>query len=193
MLDMMVAKMADRVFERSSLELERFTAGINNSRPDRNGVAEAAVPWSCHAVRFTKSEVPQLLKRTMDVLLARALFVNEAPDWTPLPVGDEIPPLLRATGGLHMLGLYAHSLKTADYDYFGHPQFSVFGSGIMFHRSAPEDIREDSELKREFPPRFLPGLGPGWVWRGDTLPDDVREDVQERDRWVPIEEWRPCG
>ena len=90
--------MSDRIFERASREFAHFVAELNDSRPDRFGVAEAVVPWSHRAVRFTRNEVPQLIDQVVKVLMARAVFAENAdtPDWAvPLPLGDDIPPLLR--------------------------------------------------------------------------------------------------
>jgi hypothetical protein len=178
--------MSDRVFARASIELEHFVTGINSSVPARNGVAEAAVPWSRNHVRFRQNQIPDLKRQTMNVLLSRALFVDDAPDWAPLPVGDEIPPLLGTTGPMHLLGLYAASLKAAGYNFLQHPTFNVFGCGVMAHPCAPGHVRNDQELRCEFPARELPGLCCELIWHGQDLPDDLREELVLRDRVVDI-------
>jgi hypothetical protein len=171
---------SDRIFARASLEYERFVVQFNTSVPDRNGIAMAPVPWSSHAVRFTKREVPQLLDRVARVLVARVAFAEDtdAPDWAkPLPVGDDIPPLLRAAGPLHLLGLFSRSLKLADYNPFGHPSFSIFGCGVMAHPKAPADVRNDAELRVEFPARELPGLCCGMLWHAESLSPRMRDEI----------------
>jgi hypothetical protein len=127
------------------------------------------VPWSRHAVRFTQSEIPGLLREIRKVLRARALFARAAPDWAPLPVGDEISPLLHATSGpMCLLGNYACSLMMLSYDYLRHPSFFDYGCGVMFNSRAPQHVRNDPGLQAEFPAKELPGLCGRLVWFNPT-------------------------
>ena len=84
----------------------------------------------------------------------------QAPVWAnPLPVGDEISPLLRSTSGpMSLLGYYACSLMMASYDYPGHASFFDYGCGVMVHSSAPDHVRDAPELQAEFPAKELPGV-----------------------------------
>jgi hypothetical protein len=173
--------MSDRILERSAIALERFVTGFTTSRYV-DGIAEAPVPWSCHAVRFNPSEVPGLIRETRNVLQAIALFAETAPAWAiPLPVGDEISPLLRADSGpLCLLGSYACSLMMMSYDYRGHPSFHAYSCGVMAHQRAPNHVRDDPELRAEFPAKELPGLSGRLVWFGERLPPQVRAEVLGR-------------
>jgi hypothetical protein len=164
--------MSDRLLERAAIEFERFVIGLHDSMPDREGLAKAPVPWSRHEMRFTQSEIPYLISETRKVLQARAHFAATGPAWAqPLPVGDEISPLLRATSGpMCLLGHYACSLMMMSYDYLGHPQPFDYFCGVMAHPRAPDHIRDDPELRCEFPAKGLPGLCGRLVWFGENLP-----------------------
>ena len=107
------------------------------------------------------------------------MFARDAPAWAiPLPVGDEICPLLRSTSGpICLLGHYACSLMMMSYDYSAHPSLSVFGCGVMAHPSAPDHVRDDPELQAEFPAKELPGLCGRLVWFGESLPVRVRAEL----------------
>jgi len=59
------------------------------------------------------------------------------------------------------------------YDYLGHPSIFVYGSGVMAHPCAPDHVRNDPELRCEFPARELPGLCSRLVWLGESLPPPV--------------------
>jgi hypothetical protein len=159
--------MSDRLQERAAVEFEHYVIGLHNSVPDREGTAKACVPWSRHGLRFTQSEIPGLVREIRNVLRARALFAQAAPGWAPLPVGDEITPLLHATGGMCLLGHYACSLMMLNYDYLGHPSFYDYGCGVLAHPRAPNHVRDDPELQAKFPARELPGLCGRLVWFGE--------------------------
>jgi hypothetical protein len=163
--------MSDRLLERAAVEFEHYVVGLHNSMPDRDGLAKAPVPWSRAGLRFAPSEIPYLISETRKVLLARAQFAATGPAWgQPLPVGDEITPLLRATGPMCLLGHYACSLMMMNYDFRTHPSFYDYGCGVMGHPRAPEHVRSDLGLQAEFPAKELPGLCGRLVWFGENLP-----------------------
>ena len=171
-----------RVLERSAIALEHFVTAVNSSVPDCYGTAEVAVPWSRQPVRFTKAEVPWLIRETRTVLLAQARHAQVAPPWAiPLPVGDEISPLLSSTSGpMCLLGNFACSVMMMGYDYLGHPSFYDFGCGVMAHPRAPDRVRNDVESETEFPAKELPGLCGRMVWFGEGLPAQVRVELLGR-------------
>ena len=163
---------SDRILERTAIRLERYVTAINDSVPDCRGIAKAAMPWSFRPVSFSRAEIPWLIYETRRVLSAVALHARAAPVWAnPLPVGDEISPLLRSTSGsMCLLGYYACSLMMASYDYPGHASFFDYGCGVMVHSSAPDHVRDAPELQAEFPAKELPGLSGRLVWYGESLP-----------------------
>ena len=170
--------MSDRILERTAIRLDQFIAAINESAPDCCGIAELAVPWSHSPMRFSQAEIPHLIFETRNVLLASAMFASAAPRWCqPLPVGAEIAPLLQSTGSMHLLGLYSCSLMMMGYDYPAHPSLHTFGSGVMAHPKAPDHVRDDPELRCEFPAKELPGLCSRMVWFGEALPPQVRASL----------------
>jgi hypothetical protein len=152
--------------ERCKAELERYAAKIYASKFDAYGQVGVDVPWF-HYTAFSKAG---LIYQIGTALAARAWFAKHGPAWAPqLPLGFEIPPLIRGGGPLHLLGRYAQSLETLGYDYITHPQLYDFGCGVMAHPDAPEHIRNDFELQAEFPAKELPGLGPRLLWFGERL------------------------
>jgi hypothetical protein len=157
--------MSDRLLERCAIEFERYVVGLNTARPDHEGVAEAPVPWSRNGVTFTQSEVPGLIRQIREVLEAQAFFAEAAPRWAPLPVATECCALLKARGPMHLLGLYACSLwMLGYYDYRVHPTFQAYGSGVMAHPHCPDHVRDDPQLRAEFPAKMLPGLCNRLMW-----------------------------
>ena len=59
---------------------------------------------------------------------------------------------------------YAESVWFRKYDMDVHPTFEEYARGIMASPYAPIGIKQDAELRRRFPPRPLPGLGPYLIW-----------------------------
>jgi hypothetical protein len=100
--------------------------------------------------------------------LARRWYAKHGPadaDLQPLPLGyDEREPLKRG-GAPHILAWYARSLYALDYDVIAHPSFYDYACGVMAPGLAPASITQDKQLQRRFPPRLLPGLGSGLMWR----------------------------
>ena len=90
------------------------------------GIARAqcpAVPPLCE-ITFTKSEIPYLIHQTRDVLAGnRPACRGSSGLGYPLPVGDEINPLLQSTSGpMCLLGHYACSLMMLSYKPLDTPQ-----------------------------------------------------------------------
>jgi hypothetical protein len=152
--------------ERCKAELEHFVAKVHASKFDAYGQVGIDTPWM-HYRAFSKAG---LVYQIGTALAARAWFSRHGPAWAPqLPLGFEIPPLLRGGGPLHLLGRYAQSLEITGYNYREHPQLYPFACGVMAHPAAPACVRDDPELKAEFPPKPLPGLSGRMIWYDDTL------------------------
>jgi hypothetical protein len=100
-------------------------------------------------------------------LLAREHFALDAPpDALPLPLSQGDREDYKRMGGLHIIvGLYARSLAGLGYDLERHPSFYDYACGVMEseHNGYP-GLKEDEALRKRFPPRHLPGLGPGLYW-----------------------------
>src|SRR6476659_1838420 len=101
---------SDRIVARTKILLEQYIANINGCILDEDGFAQVVVPWSRHPLLFPESEIPNLLRKTASILQAQADHACHAPHWaTPLPLGDEIPPLLQSRSGpVCLLGHYAY-------------------------------------------------------------------------------------
>jgi hypothetical protein len=167
--------MSDRLLERCSIELEHFITKLHRN-VEHCEVATASIPIAPYEVQYTKETISNPISLARDAYNARAMFATEWPDWGPLPLGQECTPLLQAKGAMHLLGCYAFSLELMCYDYLGHPSFYRYGCGMMAHPDAPEHVRDDIDLRVEFPARELPGLGRRMIWfyKHLSMPERLR-------------------
>jgi hypothetical protein len=118
-----------------------------------------------------------LKERTRRALAARAWFRITGPDWAqqPLPLSfDDRQQLLLKSGDnrTEMLWYFAESLACGQWDYRAHPVFRAFAQGVMAHPAAPDHLRQDAELLREFPPQPLVGLDDELVWCSQAMLDE---------------------
>ncbi len=74
-----------------------------------------------------------------------------------------------ARGLTSVVGSYARSLAARDWNLPEHPSFDDFACGLMAWEHTPDFIKNDEALRRRFPPRSLPGLGPGLYWQPPKL------------------------
>jgi hypothetical protein len=99
-------------------------------------------------------------------LAAQRRFARIKPaDTSDLPIHRAERARMKTIGGESwIVAEYAASLELKGYDADRHPNFTAYAAGIMASPLAPEFIRQNEELLRQFPPRALAGLGPGMVW-----------------------------
>jgi hypothetical protein len=112
-----------------------------------------------------------LKERTRRALTARAMFRLTGPDWAqPLPLSYEDRQLMLFKNGnrMELLWHFAESLANALWDRT-HPAFQEFGQGVMASEHAPEHLRQDPELLREFPPQPLVGLSDDLGWYSEEM------------------------
>jgi hypothetical protein len=100
--------------------------------------------------------------------MAREHFASNAPpDAQPLPLGyDERER--RKIGGLStIVALYARSLACQGYDLDEHPSFQDYVCGVMASEfiGGYDRLQKNEGLRNRFPPRLLPGIGPGLCWQ----------------------------
>ena len=108
---------------------------------------------------------------------ARTWFAdNGPPDLQPLPLGYNERERLKHGGADHILAWYARSLDGQDYDVYAHPSFYDYARGVMASEFAPYFIKNDEALKKRFPPRELPGMGPGLWWEPPKAHTKTMED-----------------
>ncbi len=102
--------------------------------------------------------------------LAREHFAaNGPPDAPPLPLSYDEREDLKAGGLSTIVAWYARSWEARRYNPQGHPLFDDYARGVMASDYAPYFIKNDAALLRRFPPRSLPGLGPGLCWQPPKL------------------------
>ena len=127
-------------------------------------------------------------------LLAREWFAFNGPaDAQPLPLWcDE-----RKAPGLlaYIARLYARSLADRNYDVREHPPFADYISGVLWEAERVDGIigtlpiypTELPELQKRFPPRELPGMGPGFCWLSpEEYPDYMQRYRRNRARQAEI-------
>jgi hypothetical protein len=110
--------------------------------------------------------IEELKEKAVRALIAREWFTqNGPPDAPPLPLNYGDREHLKHGGFDHIVAWYARSLWTRGYDVEEHPSFYDFACGVMASQETLNFITEDEELRKRFPPRPLPGLGSGLIWK----------------------------
>ena len=101
-------------------------------------------------------------------LVADAKFrIERPPGWPDLPLRHEaIKAMIDDDDPRRsVVGLYGGSLRSEGWRP-DHPRLAPFAGGLMFDRHTPIEIRNNPELRREFPPAKLKGMTNGWLaWR----------------------------
>src|SRR5262245_60955154 len=121
-----------------------------------------------------------LLLRVCAALTARERFRQDALGWPVLPLHErEIEEMEESDcPRAKLVGLFAFSLSSQLWNYDLHPRFDTYVSGLMAYKHAPDEIRNNRALQREFPARALPGLCDGVLyWRNAQQIADDRETL----------------
>jgi hypothetical protein len=156
---------AKRALARGSTNVRAPVTGLWYDSWD-NERTEQAKRWACAA------------------LAARARFKKENPAWPDLPVSEAALDRLQADLAQQCprdprkLLLLEFALSQRDHLWDPqHPRFRAYACSVMAHKRAPDTIREDDELKKEFPPQPLielfERLGPPGIillqWRSPLM------------------------
>ena len=120
--------------------------------------------------------IEQQKKEARDALLAREWFAIVGPkDMQPLPISDEeIEDRKYAWDSKHpALGYigscFGYSVRANGHDLKSHPSFEAFARGVMASEHAPDFVKNDEALRKQYPPWPLAGLGPALVWEPPAL------------------------
>jgi len=114
---------------------------------------------------------------------------KSAPPWArDLPVSDTDPLFDRQRNELtprqQILRYFAYSLRWNDWEYEEHPVFPTYARGVMSYDFAPDELRNDPDLIKEFPPRPLAGID---IQMHYNTPENVawrrRELLRELQDW----------
>ena len=98
------------------------------------------------------------------VCAARAACIwhrKSAPPWArDLPVSESDFGKHRneLTPRQQLLRFFAYSLRAFGWEYEQHPPFPTYARGIMSYAFAPDELCNDPDLRKEFPPRPLAGI-----------------------------------
>jgi hypothetical protein len=108
-------------------------------------------------------------------LLAREWFAwNRPPDAPTLPLCYSEREALKVGGLRHIVAWYARSLEGRGYNVEEHPSFYDYACGVMVSEQTLDFVKNDPELRKQFPPRPLKGLGPGLCWHPPEAAARVR-------------------
>ena len=98
-------------------------------------------------------------------LVAQAGFAWENPGLPPLPLSYDEREAIKGRSGFEFIkSVYARSLEARKYDRVRHPPIEQYARGVLASDYAPHFIKDDTDLVKLYPPRVLPGLGPGLYW-----------------------------
>jgi hypothetical protein len=111
-----------------------------------------------------------------DALLAREWFAIVGPkDMQPLPISsEEIEDRKNAWDSKQpshsfIASSFGDSLRANDHNFKSHPCLEAFARGVMASEHAPDFVKKDEALRKQYPPRPLAGLGPALVWEPPAL------------------------
>jgi hypothetical protein len=162
-----------KVRKMNTIEIKEYVDRLFRSSHKANrkrGWAEIPIVGGHYAPG--EDNVRPLKKLACAALAAREWFYENGPaDLQPLPLSYDEREDVKREGGLSglstILGLYARSLACRDYDVDEHPSFFEYACGLMASDfiGGYAGMQENQQLRRRFPPRVLPGLGPGLCWR----------------------------
>ncbi len=64
---------------------------------------------------------------------------------------------------------FGASVRANDHDLESHPGIEDFARGIMASEHAPDFVKNDEALRKEYPPCPLAGLGPALIWEPPAI------------------------
>src|SRR5262249_45807834 len=149
--------MRDAFFQK----LERHVVGLfDEVRQKANAAGEefCRTPYTeeLFSVRCESLFFEQMVCRA---LAARELFRETAPHWSPelpLNAAEWEKMISGKSNEIAVVGYFGRSWACANWG--PHPTFRDYVCGLMACEFTPSHIRDDSELRKEYPPRELPGL-----------------------------------
>jgi hypothetical protein len=112
-------------------------------------------------------EIAALKEATRRELLAHEWFAVCGPaDAPPFPHEHEIDSYRGARGLIGVVGFFARSLASQDYDLRKHPSFDDFARGLMAFalEYGLWNLEKDDTLIKRFPPFSLPCMTPSAYW-----------------------------
>jgi hypothetical protein len=102
-------------------------------------------------------------------LVAQAWFEWAYPALPRLPLSYADREAMKRGGVPHIVAWFARSLAARGYILDGHRWFEMYASGVLASADAPWFITRDTQLKRLYPPRPLPGLDSSFYWNSAKL------------------------
>jgi hypothetical protein len=68
-----------------------------------------------------------------------------------------------------ILSCFGDSVRINSHDLKTHPSIEAFARGVMASEYAPDFVKEDEALRKQYPPCPLPGLGPALIWEPPAI------------------------
>ena len=136
-------------------EVSRYVDNLLTRSPM---IADALAELHLDSFDFAQFDRETFLERLTNALCARKWYEQQKPDGLPeLPLTEHACRALRESsdGRLILLGCFGYSLKFVRWRYQSHPSFYAYCRGVLASSLAPAALRNDSELRREFPPQRL--------------------------------------
>jgi hypothetical protein len=142
------------------------------------------------------------LKRRICAARAASIWHREtAPPWArdlPVSESDFSKRLNELAPRQQLLQFFGYSVRAFGWVYKPHPSFPIYARGFMSYDFAPEELRNDPDLRKEFPPRPLAGLDTTLCYNTpDMVAHQRRELLRELKRrhecggsLPPLEEFR---
>jgi hypothetical protein len=164
-----VIAMDSRFLELCGREFERQVERMFDNAPRIPGTGLGEIPVVGGRFFLAFATPPELIELVCMALAARERFRWDVPGWPTLPLHEDTIEAMQADGDnrCSLVGFYADSLQGEFWDYELHPRFPIFASGLLSCKNAPDHLRNDHSLLKEFAPAPLAGLcDDDWlVWR----------------------------
>jgi len=151
----------DRIFERN-----RTNACENVGAPDWKRTILSAPFIELHYAMFDDALIAELKNLICKALTAQMRFHESKPAWAPdLPLSFNAARELKRKRDprVQLVGFFGLSQLIAQYDE-DHPAFEPFCCGLLADDRTSARLRENSKLRRMFPPKHVRELGQGGYW-----------------------------
>ena len=130
---------------------------------------------------WDEPDIANLKQQVWRALGAQKWHERHAPPWAvPLRVShaelDEID-YWNLSPPQQLRYYFEISLQNSRWNFWVHPIFPIYAGGAMAHPDAPDEIRNDRELRAQFRAKALPGLDWGLCWRTPEMIEEYRQHI----------------
>jgi len=178
--------MHDRLKKHCEAALENFVAGLFADAAALPGAdnfftaPSLQVPVIGGITFIAGWDPPCLRQRVIRAIMTREKFRRAMPTWPELPLYDADCEAMRNADNvrLNVLGYYRGSLHGEGWDH-RHPRFVRFVGALLASERTPDEIRNDVDLRRQFPPCEVDGFDDeSLVWRIPEIRAALRKNAE---------------